>query len=213
MPLDYSNPTGDTIKIAIIRKPATDLPARIGSLLITLGDQRAWSILDSALSAADQGNGPLLLTLADVFNGRQADGSYKSFLEASTAISCLDNPVPTDVASSNQVGTAMANALPFFVSEYFVCSHWPIKPKGSVGSLSANGAAPILLVGGTGDYPSPYAWAQGVNRQLTGSVLLTRKGYGHISYDKSECVKQAVDAYLINLTLPAPGTVCESDLP
>jgi hypothetical protein len=46
-----------------------------------------------------------------------------------------------------------------------------------------------------------------------GSVLLTRNGYGHVSYDKSECVKAAVDAYLIDLTLPAAGTVCESDLP
>ena len=52
-----------------------------------------------------------------------------------------------------------------------------------------------------------------MNKQLAGSVLLTRKGYGHISYDKSECVKHVVDADLIDLTLPAPGTVCDSELP
>lgn len=37
VPLDYSNPTGDSIKTAIIRKPATDLAARIGSVLINPG--------------------------------------------------------------------------------------------------------------------------------------------------------------------------------
>jgi len=37
VPLDYSNPTGDTIKIAIIRKPAADLAARIGSVVFNPG--------------------------------------------------------------------------------------------------------------------------------------------------------------------------------
>jgi hypothetical protein len=49
-----------------------------------------------------------------------------------------------------------------------------------------------------------------VNQQLAGSVLLTRQGNGHTSYDASACAHAAIDAYLINLTLPAPGTVCSS---
>ena len=52
--------------------------------------------------------------------------------------------------------------------------------------------------------------AQSVNRQLAGSVLLTRRGNGHTSYDSSACAHAAMDDYLINLTLPAPGTVCSS---
>ena len=32
-----------------------------------------------------------------------------------------------------------------------------------------------------------------------------------MAYGKSMCASQAEDAYLIDLTLPAPGTVCESD--
>ena len=31
VPLDYSKPSGDTIKLALIRKPATDTANRIGS--------------------------------------------------------------------------------------------------------------------------------------------------------------------------------------
>ena len=46
------------------------------------------------------------------------------------------------------------------------------------------------------------------SQQIAGSVLLTRQGNGHVSYDKSRCAQQAEDNYLISLTLPADGTVC-----
>jgi hypothetical protein len=72
------------------------------------------------------------------------------------------------------------------------------------------GAPPILLVGGTNDPATPYAESQSVNRQIAGSILLTRQGNGHTSYDSSACVHAAEDAYLIDLTLPAAGTVCSS---
>jgi len=183
-------------------------------VFISLYDRRSWSTLDLALSAADQGDGRSLLELADLANHRRADGSYTNFLEASAAINCLDQPsdvVLSDIASYDQLSPLSPPLANLYVRNYLVCSHWPVKPKGAR-PLSAAGVPPILLVGGTGDNITAYSWAQGVNRQLAGSVLLTREGYGHVSYDKSECVKQAVDAYLIDLTLPAPGTVCESDL-
>jgi pimeloyl-ACP methyl ester carboxylesterase len=85
-----------------------------------------------------------------------------------------------------------------------------VKPTGHAGPLTADGAPPILLIGGTDDPATPYAWAQSVNRQLAGSVLLTRNGNGHTSYDASACAHAAIDDYLINLTMPAPGTVCSS---
>ena len=227
-----SGTSGDpAAKLSALMQRLDDKPMPVGKRTLTrtlamtgvlgsLNNPRDWSQLDSALRAADQGNGQLLLALADLANGRRADGSYKNFLEASAAITCLDQPAPSDLAPSNissydQLGPALANtsAISAPVRQYLACSDWPVKPKGAMGPLSAAGVPPILLVGGTVDNITPYSWAQGVNKQLAGSVLLTRKGYGHVSYDKSECVKQAVDAYLIDLTLPAPGTVCESDLP
>src|SRR5260370_39728194 len=51
VPLDYSNPAGDTIKIALIRKPATDTAHRIGSLLTNPGGPGA-SGIDYLKSAA-----------------------------------------------------------------------------------------------------------------------------------------------------------------
>jgi len=81
---------------------------------------------------------------------------------------------------------------------------------GKVGPITIEGAPPILLVGGTGDPSTPYAQAQAVSKSLPGSVLLTREGNGHVSYSKSACAKQAIDAYLIDLKVPAAGTVCKS---
>ena len=41
--------------------------------------------------------------------------------------------------------------------------------------------------------------------------MLIRDGVGHVSYDKSLCVQVAVYAYLTDLTIRAPGTICASD--
>jgi hypothetical protein len=51
-----------------------------------------------------------------------------------------------------------------------------------------------------------------VNKQLPGSVLLTRQGYGSTSYNKSLCVRDATAAYLTDLTLPAADTICYTDV-
>jgi hypothetical protein len=43
-------------------------------------------------------------------------------------------------------------------------------------------------------------------------VLLVHDGYGHLSRrDPSACVVRATGAYLVDLTSPAPRTVCPSD--
>ncbi len=94
-----------------------------------------------------------------------------------------------------------------------MCASWPAKARSAPGPLSAPGAPPALLVGGTHDPYYPFADAQAVSRVLPRSVLLTRDGYGVFSYANSFCVRTAVNAYLTQLVLPSPGTVCESDYP
>jgi len=183
-------------------------------VLTPLYDPGSWSFLDQGLTAAEQGNGRLLLGFSDLYLGRNADGTYSNETDANFAINCLDRPVPTDVTTYDQLGPAFAQASPLFgpATQYsnLGCAYWAVKPTGQPGPLTADGAPPILLVGGTNDPATPYAWAQAVSHQIAGSVLLTRQGDGHVSYDKSTCAQQAEDNYLINLTLPAAGTVCTS---
>ena len=179
---------------------------------VTLYNQSFWKYLDQGLTATDQGNGTILMALSDAYLGRQADGSYDNEVEANWAVNCLDRPVPTEVTAYDALGPSYTSASsvfgPFFQYGNLQCAFWPVKATGKVGPITAEGAPPILLVGGTNDPATPYAWAQSVHRQLAGSVLLTRRGNGHVSYDKSACIQAAEDAYMISLTLPAPGTVC-----
>jgi pimeloyl-ACP methyl ester carboxylesterase len=186
------------------------------AVFIALYSPRSWDLLQTALfNAADQGEGLSLLEIADSLNGRHADGTYSNFLAADAAIFCRDFAFPSDIATYDQIGATLSKVStifgPFLQYSGVTCSYWPVKPSATMAPLSADGAPPILLIGGTADPATPYASAQAVNKALAGSVLLTRHGYGHGSYDKSECVRQEVDAYLIDLKLPAAGTVCQTD--
>jgi len=184
----------------------------ITGVLVTLYDQSSWTYLDRALTLAGSGNGTVLLQLADLYLGRNPDGTYSNETDANYGVNCLDRPVATDLASYDRLGAAYARASPFFgpAEQYanLPCAYWPVKPTGQAGPITADGAPPILLVGGTNDPATPYAWAVSVHQQLTSSVLLTRTGNGHVSYFASTCAQQAEDAYLINLTIPADGTTC-----
>jgi hypothetical protein len=186
----------------------------LNGVLYALYSQSLWSLLDQSLVLAESGNGAGLQYLSDQYYQRNTDGTYSSLETANTAIDCLDRPVATDLAFYDALGPKYAAASPLFgpASQYanLICAYWPVKPTGHVGPLTADTAPPILLVGGTNDPATPYAWAQSVRRQLTSSVLLTRKGNGHVSYGASACATSAEVSYLIHLTMPADGTVCAS---
>jgi pimeloyl-ACP methyl ester carboxylesterase len=216
--------TGDPgSKLTALMQQLDKTPLVVGSRSLTRGlaiigvltplyDQSTWPYLDQALTQADRGNGTLLLRFSDLYLGRKADGTYDNQTDANTAVNCADRPVSADVATYDALGPQFTSASalfgPAFQYSNLICAYWPVKAKGKVGPITADGAPPILLVGGTGDPATPYAWAKAVNGVLTGSVLLTREGNGHVSYDKSVCAKQLIDAYLIDLTLPPAGTVC-----
>jgi pimeloyl-ACP methyl ester carboxylesterase len=201
----------DVTPLAVGNRSLTRALAVIG-VLLTLYNQNSWPSLDQALTLADRGNGALLLGFSDQYLGRMADGTYTNSLDANSAINCIDKPVPTDIAAYDALGPKFAGASSLFGSSFqysnLPCAYWPVKPTGKVGPITTSTTVPILLVGGTNDPATPYAWAQSVNKMLAGSVLLTRQGNGHVSYGKSTCARQLIDAYLTDLTLPAAGTVC-----
>lgn len=216
--------TGDPLQklTALIDRLDND-PIRVGSreltralalngVLTALYDQSFWPYLDVGLVRADQGDGSVLLALSDLYYERSPDGTYSNEEDANNAINCLDHPVNSDISFYDSLGDKYKSASPLFGPafqyDWLVCAYWPVKPTRQPGPLDAPGAPPILLVGGSNDSATPYAWAEAVHSQLTNSVLLTRQGNGHTSYDSSACARAAEDAYLISLTLPAEGTVC-----
>ncbi len=181
---------------------------------VTLYDAQAWPYLDQGMTTALLGNGQLLLRYSDLYLGRQSDGSYDTETDANIAINCVDHQVPTDIAAYDALGPAFAKASPVFGAAFqygnMICAFWPVPARVAPGPLLVDGAPPILLVGGLYDPITPYAWAQGAAKAIKGSVLLTRRGFGHTSYGSSSCAQTATDAYLIDLNLPAAGTVCST---
>jgi len=179
-----------------------------------LYDQSTWPDLDLGLTQADRGNGSLLMGFADSYLQRHADGTYSNEIEANYAINCLDHPALTDISAYDKLGAQYAQASTFFGPSFqysnLPCAYWPDKPTGHAGPLTADGAPPILMVGGSNDPATPYAWAVAAHQQIAGSILLTRNGNGHGSYGLSICATIAEINYLLNLQLPADGTVCPS---
>ena len=177
-----------------------------------------WSSLNRALSKAmgDLGDpdGSLLLAIADTVSHRESDGSYYgNTAEALMPVNCLDYPVQGDNASWEQNATAVKEASPTFSAQLLYpdayCQGWGHESSRKREKITASGAAPILVVGTTGDPATPYAWSEALAEQLESGQLLTWKGNGHTAYGRSnDCVKNAVDTYLLNGTMPDKGLTC-----
>jgi pimeloyl-ACP methyl ester carboxylesterase len=179
-----------------------------------LSNPTTWPRLASALAAAAGGDGSAVLALADERNGRQADGTYGPGYSVFLAVSCLDFPVTHDPAAFEALATKAAVIAPrlgaYYATQIVPCVYWPTPPTPAAAPPVAHGAPPILLVGATLDTRDPYQWALDMAGQLESAVLLTREGTGHTSYALSACAEDAINAYLLDLKLPAPGLVCPS---
>jgi len=58
------------------------------------------------------------------------------------------------------------------------------------------------------DPATPYEQTAKLADMLGTGVVLTWEGEGHTAYPETRCINNAVDSYLINLTVPRAGTDC-----
>ncbi|GGY77644.1 alpha/beta hydrolase [Streptomyces nitrosporeus] len=182
----------------------------------SLYSQETWPLLEQGLDEADGGNGGLLLALADSLNGRSQDGRYDNSNAANTAVNCADSAQRFDLERTKAALPAFREASPVF-GDYLgwglmSCTGWPVAGTWKTPDVSAPGAAPVLVIGNTGDPATPYAGAKAMAGELGEGVgvELTYKGEGHGAYNAgNSCVQKAVDGYLLDGKVPAAGTVCE----
>jgi pimeloyl-ACP methyl ester carboxylesterase len=179
--------------------------------------QYGWPELASALDDARSGDGSSLLGLADLYNGRQEDGTYDNIDEVIGVILCddRDDPVPSfEEYQAEYDAEVMEYPLlgSFVGSTMLGCDPRLPRPPASeqVGDLRVTGAAPILVVGTTRDPATPFAGAEDLVTRLDGSRLLTFDSTEHTAYTKNRCIDTAVDAYLLRGKLPPAGTVCRA---
>lgn len=188
--------------------PGLAFSAVLGSMY----NQASWPGLEAGLALAKRGDGSLLILLADPFRGRKPNGSYSNQSDAYYSNTCLDFPVSTDIATYEKLADTFRKVAPRFRAAAYndlPCAFWSIPPQRTPAAAKGAGAPPIVVVGSTGDPATPYAWAKSLARQLESGILVTRKGEGHTAFLVNSCVKKAVDAYLLELTAPNDGLVCD----
>ncbi|MGE0727285.1 MAG: alpha/beta hydrolase [Acidimicrobiia bacterium] len=180
-----------------------------------LYDQALWAFLARGLAEADRGDGATLLALADLYNDREADGTYPNADEANTAISCADSTERRDLDAARQAAERYEEQAPTFGPflgwSAMACNGWPLgaEPQPTIVTTTS---APILVIGTVNDPATPYEWAGQLDEALQpASRLLTWQGEGHTAYLKSDCVTEAVDELLVELSEPADGTTCPAE--
>lgn len=185
------------------------------AVLGILYQPESWSYLTQGLDQAmNEDDGSTLLFIADFFASRSEDGTYEgNGDEVISAINCLDNPVTGDAASWEQEADELEKASPTFGSEFaysdLYCQAWGHESTRERTEIHASGAAPILVVGTTGDPATPYAWSEALAAQLDSGQLLTWEGEGHTAYGRAgKCVTGAVDTYLLTGEMPQEGLRC-----
>jgi len=183
------------------------------AIISALYSQQSWPFLTVALSDALQGNPEVAFLLADNQYNR-IDGVYRdNQTEAFRAYNCIDYPsdsTPEEEAAAEALLQAEAPTIAPYWYGADPCEVWPAPPTGARERITADGAAPIVVVGSTNDPATPYEWAVGLADQLASGVLVTRVGEGHTGYNKGNaCVDEAVESYLLEGTVPMDGLRCE----
>ncbi|GDY76913.1 hypothetical protein SAV31267_063980 [Streptomyces avermitilis] len=157
----------------------------------------------------------MLMLLSDSMNGRNANGQYSNLVAANVSINCADDKPRYTTADVQAKLPQFKAASPLF-GDYLAwgllsCTDWSVAGAADHPDVSAPGAAPILVVGNTGDPATPYEGAKKMVDALGKGVgvEMTYKGQGHGAYDsKNKCVQSAVDGYLLDGKVPAANTVC-----
>jgi pimeloyl-ACP methyl ester carboxylesterase len=174
--------------------------------------RNSWGYLSSALEAAFHGDGMFLLQMSDAYNSRGPQGYLDNSMEAGYAISCLDNPGRTSMTRVRRGIDRLERRSPTFGAAFgwslLGCQGMP-RPTEEPPEVDGAGAAPIVVIGTTGDPATPYEWAESLAAQLDSGVLVSRDGDGHTGYHRGNaCVDDAVHAYLLEGTVPDDGLSC-----
>jgi pimeloyl-ACP methyl ester carboxylesterase len=212
-----------TISAILDRIAADPLPA--GDRVLTAGDayygiaatlynRSYWILLSAGLRSAINGDGSVLMQLADSYADRNPDGTFNSnLLEAFVTISCLDDPYAIPYSRVPGQFAAFEKASPVFGRQYAwsltTCHGFPPRSDQPIPTVHARGAAPIVVIGTTRDPATPYRWAVALADELDSGVLVSRDGDGHTGYHRGNaCVDAAVESYLISGVVPTDGLSC-----
>jgi pimeloyl-ACP methyl ester carboxylesterase len=182
--------------------------------------KQLWPVLAAALRGVAAGQPTIMRLLADVFYGRNPDGTYDPLSDRYFTISALEQRYPHDLRTYLREGRRSYQdyAHAFWNHGYseLTWGLYPVEPRGVFrGPFRTSKSDPTtLVVGTTYDPATPYEQARRMVKQLGNARLLTMRGDGHTAYGgNSPCIDAAVEAYLEDAVVPAEGTSCRQDVP
>jgi pimeloyl-ACP methyl ester carboxylesterase len=180
--------------------------------LLALYDPTTWSVLSQALADAEQGDATMVQALADAYLVRNPDGTYGNDLDAQAVISCASDlvddpnllPSPEELQAISPIfGLAFGSSAG---NEDGFCDPNAVEPRASIAS---SGAAPIIVIGGTGDPATPFPEAEQMVADIgSQATLVVFEGEGHGQSLSDPCLIDIVTKALLTATAPAVGTVC-----
>ena len=184
----------------------------ITSIIMSMYNTGWWPTLTEAITLAMEGDGAQLLLMADISADLDDDGNYPEDEGAFRLIDCLDYPVELDREEimANADALVEANDLfgPYFGYGEVGCATLPFQSNAVRDEITAPGTPPILVIGTSRDPATPYEWAESLADQLEQGVFLGYDGDGHTAYGSSNCIDDAVDAFLLEGTVPPDGLEC-----
>jgi pimeloyl-ACP methyl ester carboxylesterase len=176
-----------------------------------------WPLLAQALADAENGDGSLLKALSDSFYGDNGDGTFDPGGDRYFTIGATEQKYPRDVRTYVSAGQRSWDQHEHFWwnNGYAELNYglYPVHDRDAFDGpfKVSNSAVTPLVIGTTYDPATPYRGAKNLVRTLGNARLLTMRGDGHTAYNLTNsptCINPAVEAYVNDGTLPAPGTQC-----
>jgi pimeloyl-ACP methyl ester carboxylesterase len=221
-----SDPARATGVFEDLVRPLKTVPARTGvarklsfedaisAVVEAMYSQQVWPVLNTGLSLLRSGDGSVLLRLADRYYERGPDGHYSSLQDGYYAVRCVDNPRLTDPTTIAAIRQRMNDVARFLGdgrpdrAELDICASWPVPATAHPRHPSVPGLPPPLVISGTDDPVTSHQAGVNLASALSGG-LLTFDGAQHTAFlHGNQCVDIAALEYLVDGTLPAPGTHC-----
>lgn len=187
--------------------------------IVAMYSKQNWGVLAKALKGALDGDASLAREIVDEdVYARLPDGSYDPGADRFFTISGSEQRWPRRIGVYLREG-----AQAFGMFDHFWFNHgyselnwglYPVRDRDAYyGPFGVSSSDPTpLVVATTYDPATPYRGALAYVRELGNARLLTMRGDGHTAYGgQSACVDAAVNAYLLDGTLPPAGTSCRQD--
>ena len=131
-------------------------------------------------------------------------------ITAFVTITCLDMPIESYRDSARRLYDTVPSAPPDRAAILAYCGAWPVADPVVIQRSQDSG--PVLVVSTRGDVETPYESGVGLAAALGHATLLTAEANTHTAYLASACIREIVDTFLTELTIPALNTSCPDDV-